>query len=122
MGFLKDLRDLKKVSDEASKGFDPAAQMRAATAQMQQATAQSRLASSRNAVSAPATVVAVRDTGRMVNYQPLVDVDVLVTPEGAAPWPATVATFGHGQLAGLQVGARIAVRYDPADPVTVTFA
>jgi hypothetical protein len=122
MGFLKDLRELKKVSAEASKDFDPAAQMRAATAQMQQATAQSRLASSANVVSAPATVVAIRDTGRMVNYQPMVDVDVLVTPEGAAPWPATVATFGHGQLAGLQVGVRVAVRYDPADPATVTFA
>jgi hypothetical protein len=25
-------------------------------------------------------------------------------------------------LAGLQVGVRVAVRYDPADPATVTFA
>ncbi len=122
MGFMKDIRDLKKVSAEATKNFDPAAQMRAATAQMQQATAQSRLASSTNAVSAPATVVAIRDTGRMVNYQPMVEVDVLVTPEGAVPWPATVSTIGHGQLAGLQVGVRVGVRYDPADPSIVTFS
>ncbi len=122
MGFMKDIRELKKVSAEATKDFDPAAEMRAATAQMQQATAQSRLASSVNAVSAPATVVAIRDTGRMVNYQPMVEVDVLVTPEGAVPWPATVSTIGHGQLAGLQVGVRVGVRYDPADPATVSFA
>jgi hypothetical protein len=122
MGFMKDIRELKNLSAEATKDFDPAAQMRAATAQMQQATAQSRLASSANAVSAPATVVAIRDTGRMVNYQPMVEVDVLVTPEGAVPWPATVSTIGHGQLAGLQVGVRVGVRYDPADTATVAFA
>lgn len=122
MGLFKNIRELQQLSAEISKDFDPAAQMRAATAQMQQATAQSQLASSASAVTCPATVVAVRDTGRMVNYQPMVEVDVLVTPEGAVPWPATVSTIGHGQVAGLHVGVRVGVRYDPAAPATVAFA
>jgi hypothetical protein len=117
MGFLRDVRKLSKVSKEASKGFDPAAQMRSATASMQQMTAQQRIASSGS--SAPAKVIAVRDTGTMINYQPVVEVDVLVTPDGSVPWPATATSMGHARLAGLAPGASVTIRYDPADPSTV---
>ena len=117
MGFLKDIRNLGKVSKEASKGFDPAAHMRSATAQMKQMTAQQRIASS--GTSAPAKVVALRDTGSMVNYQPVVEVDVLVTPDGGVPWPATAVNMGHAGIAGLAPGVSVMVRYDPADPSTV---
>jgi hypothetical protein len=117
MGFFKDVRNLSKVSKEATKGFDPAAQMRSATASMQQMTAQQRLRSA--GLAAPAKVVALRDTGTMVNYQPVVEVDVLVTPDGSVPWPATAVNMGHAQLAGLAPGVSVVIRYDPADPSTV---
>jgi hypothetical protein len=117
MGFLKDIRNLSKVSKEASKGFDPAAQMRAASANMQQMTAQQRIATS--GTSSPATVVALRDTGSMVNYQPVVEIDVLVTPDGAVPWPATAVNMGYARIAGIAPGVAVTVRYDPADPATV---
>jgi hypothetical protein len=120
MGFMKDIRELKKVSKEASKNFDPAAQMRAATAQMQQMTAQANLASSGTA--AAATVVGIRDTGTMVNYMPVVEVDVLVRPDGGVPWPATAVNVGHARLAGLAPGVSVTVRFDPADPSTVALS
>ena len=120
MGFMKDIRDLNKLGKEAQKDFDPAAQMRAATAQMQQMTAQTNLASSGTA--ATATVVAIRDTGTMVNYMPVVEVDVLVRPDGGVPWPATAVNVGHARLAGLSPGVSITVRFDPADPSTVALA
>jgi hypothetical protein len=112
MGLFKQVKDIMAEAPDLVRS----------SMEMQQATAQSQLASSASAVTSPATVVAVRDTGRMVNHQPMVGVDVLVTPEGAVPRPATVSTIDHGQLAGLQVGVRVGVRYDPADPATVAFA
>lgn len=120
MGFMKDIRDLQKLSKEASKDYDPAARMRAATEQMRQMTAQAELATSGTA--ARATVVAIRDTGTMVNAMPVVEVDVLVTPDGGVPWPATAISVGHGRLAGLGPGVPVTVRFDPADPSTVALA
>jgi hypothetical protein len=120
MGFMKDIRDLKKLSKEVSNDFDPAAQMRAATQQMQQMTAQTNLASSGTAANA--SVVAIRDTGTMVNYMPVVEVDVLVMPDDGVPWPATAVNVGHARLAGLRPGMPITVRFDPADPSTVALA
>ncbi len=119
MGFFKDARQLSKMGKEMSKDYDPAAQMRQASQQMQQMTQQSQLLV--NGTPARATVTALRDTGTEINLQPVIEVDLTVFPDGGgAPFPATATTQGHAQLATLTPGATVAVRYDPADPTTVT--
>lgn len=117
MGFLKDLRAINKQAKEVSKDWDPAAQMRQANAMMQQQTAQMKLSAS--GTPATAIVNALRDTGALVNNQPMVEVDVTVMPPGGAPFPATMSVMGHAQLAGLQQGSTIDVVYDPAQPGVV---
>ncbi len=112
MGLFKQMNDVMGEAPEFVRS----------SMETQQARALSQLASSASSVTCPATVVAVRDTGQMVDDQPMVEVDVLVTPEGAVPWPATVSTIGHGQPAGLQVGVGVGVRNDPADSATIAFA
>lgn len=117
MGFLKDVRTLNKQAKEIQKDWDPAAQMRQANAMMQQQTLQMQLATS--GIPATAVVNALRDTGAMVNHQPLVEADVTVMPPGGAPFAATMSVMGHAQLAGLQPGATIQVAYDPSNPSVV---
>jgi hypothetical protein len=117
MGFFKDLREVSKAGAEASAGWDPAAQMRLATDQMQRAAAQSRVLAA--GTPARATVVELRDTRTTMNQLPLVEVDLLVIPDGGAPWPATAVNVGHAALAGLRPGSSVSVRSDPAEPATV---
>ncbi len=119
MGFMKDVRDLNKLGKEAQKGWDPAAQMRQATQQMQQMSAQSELLTS--GTPAPATITALRDTGTLVNYQPVIEVDVTVMPPGAVPFPATGTVVGHAVLASMRPGVSVQVRFDPGNPSIVAF-
>lgn len=122
MGLFKNVRDLQKLGKEASKNHDPAAQMRAAKAQMEQMTQQANLVSSPTAVTAPASVGAVRDTGMLVDHQPVVEVDVTVMPAGGAPFPATVRVQGVAALMSLSTGSTVTVRYEPSNPATVGLA
>ena len=117
MGLFKDMRNLSKAGKEASAGHDPVAQMRQASAQMQQMTAQSTVVT--HGVPAQAVVVGLRDTGMLVNHQPVVEVDTTVLPTGGPAYPATASVHGHAPLAMLQPGTVVQVRYDPADPTTV---
>ncbi len=91
MGLCKQMNDVMGEAPEFVRG----------SMETQRATALSQLASAAGAVTCPATVVAVRDTVQMVNDQPMVEVDVLVTPEGAVPWPATVSTTSKLPLSGI---------------------
>lgn len=117
MGFFKDVGKLSKMGKEMSKDHDPAAQMRQAKQQMDAMTAQNQLLTS--GTSAQATVTALRDTGMEVNLQPVIEVDLTVFPAAGPPFPATATTQGHAQLAALQPGTTVPVRYDPANPSTV---
>ncbi|NND74498.1 MAG: hypothetical protein HKN44_05785 [Ilumatobacter sp.] len=120
MGFFKDLRKVSKMGKEMAEDFDPAAQMRTANEQMQQMTTQNQLAAT--GLVATATVNALRDTGTQINYQPVLEVDVTVLPDGGAPFPATATVNGHAILASLTPGSTVSVRYDPADPSVVALA
>lgn len=114
MGVFKDIRKLQKAGKEAAAGYDPVAQMKAASAQMQQVTMQQRIAV--NGVPAAATVTALHDTGMELNLQPVTTVDVTIFPPGLPPFPSSISVVGHAALTGLAIGSRINVRYDPADP------
>jgi hypothetical protein len=121
MGFFKDLKKLSKQSKEISKDWDPAAQMRQATAAIQastelmaQQTAAAALASSGE--SATAQVNAARDAGAMVNMQPMMEIDLLVLPEGRPPYPVTVRqVVPMAQIGRVAPGTRLSVRIDPED-------
>jgi len=125
MGFLKDLRKLSKQSKEISKDWDPAAQMREASAaleatseMMARQTAAAGLAESGEA--ATAQVNAARDTGTVANLQPVMEIDLLVFPEGQPPYPVTLRQIVPlAQVGRLVPGTRLPVRVDSADPGAV---
>ena len=125
MGFLKDMRKLSKQSKEVSKGWDPAAQAREASAalkatteMMAQQTAAAGLAESGE--PATAQVNAARDTGALANLQPVMEIDLLVFPEGQPPYPVTLRQITPlAQVGRLAPGTRLSVKIDPADPAAV---
>ena len=119
MGFLKDVRKLSKQGKEMSKDWDPAAQMsqasaalEATTEMMARQTAAAGLAESGD--PATAQVNAARDTGTVVNMQPVMEIDLLVFVEGRPPHPASMAHVGR-----LAPGTRLPVMIDRTDPGAV---
>jgi len=122
MGFLKDVRKLSKQGKEMSKGLDPAARMREASAaleatgeMMARQTAAAGLAESGD--SATAQVNAARDTGTVVNMQPVMEIDLLVFVEGQPPYPATLQQIVPlAQVGRLIPGTRLPVMVDRSDP------
>ncbi|MGX1931656.1 hypothetical protein [Microbacterium resistens] len=71
-------------------------------------------------IQVPASVVAVRPTGRRLQGQVELSLRVLLTPDGQEPWEADTTVFVYPQaLAHLQVGAPIWAFYRREDPHTV---
>ena len=125
MGFLKDLKKMSKQSKEASKDWDPAAQMRQASAaleatseMMAQQTGAAELAESGE--PATAQVNAAHDTGTLANLQPVMEIDLLIFAEGQPPYPVTMRQIVPlAQIGRLVPGTRLPVKIDPADPGSV---
>ncbi len=119
MGFFKNMNELTKQGREMQKNMDVGAQM--ANAQTRMAQAQEMMAqqtAAANIVStgtdAAATVVAVRPGGGMVNFQPIMALDLTVMPPAGAPYPVTVSQPVPPNLAGRLVpGASLRVKIDP---------
>lgn len=119
MGFFKDIRKLQKQAKELDKTFDPGAQMaqslqamQAASAVMEQQTVAARLAV--EGESATAQVNLARDTGQLLNNQPIVEIGLLVFLEGQPPYPLTVREIVPlTQLGRLTPGSRLSVKVDP---------
>lgn len=125
MGFLKDMRKLSKQAKEVSKDWDPGAQLEAASATLEatnemiaQQTAAARLAVS--GTPAVGQVNAARDTGALVNMQPVMEIDFLILPEAWPPYPVSVRQIvPMAQIGRLAPGTRLSVKIDPADPNAV---
>ena len=125
MGFFKDVHELKKMGKEASKNFDAKstmadgmARMQAANQMLAQQTASVQLATTGE--PATAQVIAARDTGTQLNFQPVLEIDLLVTREGQPPYPVTVQQMvANAQLGLFAPGSTLAVKVDPANPTTV---
>ena len=90
MGFFRSLNELNQQGKEISKTWDPGAQMANAQARMAQAqemmaqqTAAATLAAT--GVDGTASVVGVRQPGGMVNFQPIMEVDLTIFPLAGAP-------------------------------------
>jgi hypothetical protein len=122
---FKSLRDLQKQSEEINKNWDMGAQLEDAQARMQDAQEMmaQQTAAANAAVSgadATATVIAVRQGNGMVNYQPIIELDLTVLPEGLPPYPVTVKqVIPQVQLAQAQPGASVHVKVDPNNPASV---
>ncbi len=125
MGFFKNLNELNQQGKEIRKTWDPGAQMANAQAQMAQAqqmmaqqTAAATLAAT--GVDGTASVVEVRQPGGMVNYQPIMEVDLTIFPSVGPPYPATVSAPMTPHLAAkLAPGASLQVKIDPHNPQAV---
>ena len=122
---FKSLRDLQKQSEEINKNWDVGAQLADAQSRMQDAqemmaqqTAAANAATT--GVDATATIVAVRQGQAMVNFQPTIEVDLTVLPEGGPPYPVTVKqVIPQIHLAQAQPGASVHVKVDPNNPASV---
>jgi hypothetical protein len=125
VGFFKDINKLNKQAKEINKTYDPGAQMQQGIAQMQAANQmmeQQTQAAQISATGTPAQlqITASRDTGTMLNMQPLIEIDVLVMPESGAPYPTTfqqiVPLSSMGRIAA---GGTLRAKVDPANPQAI---
>jgi hypothetical protein len=125
MGFIRSVRDLQKQAKEIDKDFHPGQMMADGKARMAAATemmaAQTQAAqAAATGIDGSATVIAVRQEGAMINFQPMCEIDLTVMPDGRPPYPATVKqVVPQIHLARVQPGAQLRVKVDPADPALV---
>lgn len=125
MGMFKGMRDLHKQANEINKDWDPGAQMaagmeqmKAANEMMAQQTQAANLAMS--GTSAKASIVSIAQTGAMVNFQPTMQIELNVFPDGQPPYPVTVTQIVEQPYLGKAIaGQQVAVKIDPADQQTV---
>ena len=68
----------------------------------------------RQGLAAVADVLGVTDTGQLINYDPVVVLQLKVTPEAEAPFE-TYAQIIAPKIAVPRVGDRINIRYNPAN-------
>lgn len=133
MGMFKDLKKLKQQGKEMGEATGRPTSMMGMLKQMpadlhnatemigdvqaDMAKQQTLLASGKVGV---ATITAIADTGKLVNFNPQVIIDMEVTVEGQAPYPVqTSASVPQIHIPLIQPGKTIGVRVDPADPSSV---
>ncbi len=128
MGFFKSIRTLQQQAEEIDRTSPPMAdRLSGAMAQMQQAhafmaqqTAAATAAVDPAAALGRALIVAVRDTGIRLNFDPVFDLDLLVTLPGQPPYPVTMRTHvSMASVARAQPGFEDADRVEPATPDAV---
>ncbi len=123
MGFFKDINKLQQQAKEIKKDWDPGQQARDATERMkalnQQMAAANAAATAppEDAIDATAQVVSVGATAGMLNMDPIMPVEFLVTRPGVSPMPASATVIvPMAHLARLQAGATLPVRVSRSDP------
>ena len=122
MGFIGDLNKLNKQAKEINKTWDPGAQMQDALGRMKAFNESMTDATKAmtDGVPGTATVVNVGPSTGMMNMNPIMQVDLLVTQPGGMPRPVSqqlVVPMQH--LARLQAGATLAVSISQSDPSSV---
>jgi len=125
MGIFKDMRTLSKqgkelsaqhdVGDQLQKGMNSMAQ---ANQYLEQQIAGAALANT--GTPAQLQVVASRDTGTVINLQPLLELELLVHPQGGVPYPTAirqaVPMAGVGRVVP---GSMLTGRVDPSTPTAI---
>ncbi len=125
MGFFKDIHNLKKMGEEMREAHPVQEQL--ANAQRSMANANAMMASMAQAstqatgvmasgADAIATVTGARHTGALVNFCPVVELDLLVTMPSGVPVPVTrQEVIQQLDFAKVQTGARLRVKVDPVN-------
>lgn len=126
MGVFKDLRTLsaqsKEIRDNAPPMKDTMASMSSKMAEanammagMAQGAAQSNAAIA-NGVSAVATITAARQTGALINFNPVVELELLIMLPSGVPMQATrQEPVQQLHLGRCQPGLRLHVKVDPTN-------
>ena len=125
MGFFKDLKTLKQHGEAIREQYPVQQQIANAQASMAHANqmmagmAQGAMASAAavtNGVPAVATIIAARQTGAMMNYNPVVELELLVMMPTGVPMPTVRQEMVMQlHLGRCQPGLRLNVKVDPAD-------
>lgn len=128
MGLFKNMNDLYKAGGEPM-GKDRHAKRgeRLAGAQAKMAAAQEMLAQQTRMMNlattgadASATIIDARQTTQMVNFEPVIELDLHMIVDGGAPYPLTVSQpVPQLYLAKAQAGGTLKAKVDPADPSAV---
>jgi hypothetical protein len=126
MGFFKNLNKLTEQGDAMQQAMDVKAMNQDAMARMQDAsnlmahmTQQNTLAAAlaANGVDGTASISAVRNTGSLVNYSPVLELDLVVMLPGRPPIPVTRRELVEQMFLGkAQPGNTLRVRANPDDP------
>lgn len=118
MGFFKDVKKLNQQSEAMRAGAPPLKdRLAAVSAQMAQMNAMATTTAGITTGSpATATIIAARQTGAMINFNPVVELELLVMMPSGVPMPATRQEMVMQiHLGRCQPGLRINVRVDPGD-------
>jgi hypothetical protein len=126
VGFFKDLRDMKKMADDmsAQAGGRPSLRDTVSQGKEMMGVAQEQLAQAQqlqlqanpNARSGRAVINAIRDTGMTINDDPVVEFQLNVTDaDGSVYAVLHQQIISRLRIPGVQPGAEVAVRIDPAD-------
>jgi hypothetical protein len=126
MGVFKSYRDLTKQAKEIQKNQPPVGK-RMAAGMERMAQAQEMMAAQTQAanlaatgIPATATINAVRQGSQMINFQPVLDLDLIVMAPGRPPIPVSLSqVVPQVWLSKAQPGSQVAVKVDPADVNTV---
>jgi hypothetical protein len=134
MGFFKDLKQLQDTAQEMTPpehrgvmgGFravrDGVAQ---SSAMLQNLATDGQKAQHLMASGqvGQATISSIRQTGKLINYNPECELELQVSVNGSAPYAVTHRqVVAQVALAGFQPGASVPVRVDPADPQSLIIA
>jgi hypothetical protein len=122
VGLFKNVRDLQKQAREIEREAGPVgermARMQASMSNYSQMMARQTQAASGagTGTRCPVVITGLRQVGSM-NYSPLIEFDLTVTPEGMPPYPATIQQLvSQFQLGDLRPGRTLMASIDPADP------
>lgn len=126
MGVIKSYRQLSKQTKEIRKNAPPVGE-RLAMMGDRMAEAQEMMAAQTQAanlaatgITATATINAVRQGSSMINFQPVVELDLVVLAPGRPPIPVTLSqVVPQVYLTKAQPGSQVAVKVDPTDANTV---
>lgn len=127
MGFFKDINKLQQQAKEIKKDWDPGQQSRDAVARMKAMNEQFAAANAaaaappEDAVEANAQVVSVGMTSGMMNMDPILPVELLVSLPGRPPMPVSatlVVPMAH--LAKVSAGATLPVKVSASNPSAVS--
>jgi hypothetical protein len=126
VGFFKDINKLQKQGKEMKKDWDPGQQARDATERMKAMNQQ--MAASNAAATAPpgdsidatAQVVSVGMTQGMMNMDPILPVEFLVTQPGRPPMPVSATVIvPMANLSRVQAGVTLPVKMSQSNPSSI---